>query len=738
MNRGGILTISPVRSIRARIMSGLGNWPYWLGVLLLYATLEVAVLSLEQADWINPQPPLSLVLFLAIACGWFLSATRLRGVVILSLFLILGAGVTYWLGVIPGLAGGRELFSIFLVAVVWVMGTLSIWYLLRHDNGWVGAVSGGIVIVVNLSNLPPQFFYFLGLYFLAAVLLIIHVRLSRCDFDKQHGFQRRGRVFLFVILAVFTTAGTFFAWVMPQARAPFLQNTIATKLFWMRDAEESSFNIFASVPSKQPLSTIATRGDLALGTNWHHSDQIDYIIQAPYATYWRVHAYDTYTGEGWQNLPTADTVFTENTEWNGSASVDGSRTLTYSVTPEIRTDSLLTGGIFLSAGVPYVIHENQGQVMTVTAPRVLGVEETYSMTTSVFLPSVRELADVQSGYPQAIGDVYLALPADFPESVRSLAVKIAGDAGTPFEKVDDIDQYLSDFSYKLEIPGPEPGQDGVEYFLFEEKSGFCTYFASAMAVMLRAVDVPTRLAIGYLPGDPGDNPGEYILRDKSYHAWVQVWFDGYGWVDIEATPSGTGDPSDEIRNENPVVSAIDLGQPPSWDDWYDQLLTPPPAPNTGGAVTQPDEPTAPQLRFAFSEALARALIITGIVLLVILIVFLPVMIARAAFNRWLWQVDRSDLAARTYLKMGKLAAVVQLGPSPSQTPAEYANMLEKVMPEQTGNIETISRAFIETRFARAGKPNLFEEAEILKARCGVYDALLGRFGFLRRFLDRWF
>ena len=102
------------------------------------------------------------------------------------------------------------------------------------------------------------------------------------------------------------------------------------------------------------------------------------------------------------------------------------------------------------------------------------------------------------------------------------------------------------------------GADAVEDFLFTQQKGFCLHFASAMTVMLRSVGVPARLAVGYIPGDPGAEPGTYILRDKYYHAWTQVYFPGYGWIDFEPTPSGI--PGSQVQTSTPLVSSSSLSQ----------------------------------------------------------------------------------------------------------------------------------------------------------------------------------
>lgn len=96
-------------------------------------------------------------------------------------------------------------------------------------------------------------------------------------------------------------------------------------------------------------------------------------------------------------------------------------------------------------------------------------------------------------------------------------------------------------------PGKVPeGRNAVDYFLNESKRGYCTYFATAAAVILRCSGIPTRYCAGYvvdtsLSGTQNsDYYDNYIVMDNSAHAWVEVFISGYGWVTIDPTP-GYGD-----------------------------------------------------------------------------------------------------------------------------------------------------------------------------------------------------
>jgi hypothetical protein len=99
------------------------------------------------------------------------------------------------------------------------------------------------------------------------------------------------------------------------------------------------------------------------------------------------------------------------------------------------------------------------------------------------------------------------------------------------------------FTYSLDVPALR-GDDALQRFVLEDRVGYCEYFATAMAVMLRASGIPARVAVGFLPGavtlaaDPeaGRDLTEFTVSTEDAHAWVEVLFPGYGWVTFEPTP----------------------------------------------------------------------------------------------------------------------------------------------------------------------------------------------------------
>jgi len=129
-----------------------------------------------------------------------------------------------------------------------------------------------------------------------------------------------------------------------------------------------------------------------------------------------------------------------------------------------------------------------------------------------------------------------------PDAVKTLATQVAAQAGTPFDKADAVLNYFRDpkngFSYSLAVPAGSTG-DALTDFLIENKTGFCEQYATGMAVMLRSIGIPARVAIGFTQGTR-QSDGSWLITTKDAHAWVEVRFDQHGWVQFDPTPLGGG------------------------------------------------------------------------------------------------------------------------------------------------------------------------------------------------------
>jgi transglutaminase-like putative cysteine protease len=122
--------------------------------------------------------------------------------------------------------------------------------------------------------------------------------------------------------------------------------------------------------------------------------------------------------------------------------------------------------------------------------------------------------------------------------VRDLAVVIAGDRQGDEARAQALERYLRNLPYAYEVEPLADGVDGVDHFLFSMRSGYCTYYASAMAVMARALGIPSRLAVGYASGEYDERAGSYLVREADAHAWPELFIAGR-WVAFEPTPGSS-------------------------------------------------------------------------------------------------------------------------------------------------------------------------------------------------------
>ena len=166
-------------------------------------------------------------------------------------------------------------------------------------------------------------------------------------------------------------------------------------------------------------------------------------------------------------------------------------------------------------------------------------DEPYTLYSFVSQASNNELQEAGDDYPTFITDHYLQLPITLPDRVRDLAERITEGAETPLDKALAVQSYLRSeggFEYSQDIESPPPNADGVDWFLFETKTGYSDYFGSAMTVMLRSVDVPARMAAGYAPGRASTLP--------------------------DAGPSATGTATGGLRSTSPDTAGSISSPPP--------------------------------------------------------------------------------------------------------------------------------------------------------------------------------
>lgn len=245
---------------------------------------------------------------------------------------------------------------------------------------------------------------------------------------------------------------------------------------------------------------------------------------------------DIYTGYSWTKRP--KNYFQYKSGADLSLPFDVNTVKTYKRNITITPKKLLTSTIFSPYKLYTVKHQDN---------RFFVDDDSEAYFSKIV--TRKESYDIECVMPYLNGDLlrevrakeetdknYTSLSIAMPDRVKQLAEELTAQYDNDYDKIKAVEGYLrTNYEYTLNPSALPYGKDFVDYFLFETKEGYCTYFATAMAVLLRSVEIPCRYVEGYLVQPDGYGRAE--VKGSSAHAWIEVHFEKYGWVTFEATPA---------------------------------------------------------------------------------------------------------------------------------------------------------------------------------------------------------
>ncbi len=199
-------------------------------------------------------------------------------------------------------------------------------------------------------------------------------------------------------------------------------------------------------------------------------------------------------------------------------------------------DLVFGGYRIFRTDLPYATPNSDGS-WSVDEP--LGEGSSYVVVSEVPQPTTYQLQNAGDVYPAEVAQTFLQLPGDRPEVIAETARQIERtyDPETPYDAARAVERYLvhdGGFSYNLDVSYRRADQ-AIEEFLGDGREGFCTQFATSMALLLREMNVPSRVVYGSTTGQEVE-PGEYMVTGGNMHTWVEVYFPGVGWYPFDPTP----------------------------------------------------------------------------------------------------------------------------------------------------------------------------------------------------------
>jgi transglutaminase-like putative cysteine protease len=713
-----------------KLQIGLKIREGWSTLGLLTLMLLTVAWSINSAKWAEDLAILQWVVLASLAIGLILAKSRLPGFVAHFLSLISGtAWVTFlistllpfslsWTEKLLNLADrlttwlltalGQEsssdslIFVLALAALFWLLSYLCAWLTFRSHRIWGVIIPSGIAILANLYYGPSHLVIYLIGYLFCALLLIVRSNVfaqeqewqeARVGYQADIGFDflRYGAILsvvivLFAWLVPTVTASTQFSLILDHFEGPWQE----MQDHWRRLF--ASLNYQGQVGVNSFGKTLTLSGAVSLGT----TPIMD--VRAERGYYWRAVVYDKYTGSGWVN--TDDESLSLNA--NSSSLPLPQFELRREVTQTIRSLQPGTNLLFAASQpirislpvkidlsyVPPSAAASQGlssptaDISIMYSRSRLKKNRPYTVVSSVTRADVESLRTAGADYPTWITARYLQLPPTLPNRVRDLAEDITKDYDNPFDKATVLEGYLRTIAYNELISAPPTGRDGVDYFLFDSRQGYCDYYASALAVMARAVGIPARLASGYTRGEYRSVSDDYLVRELDAHTWVEIYFPHYGWVEFEPTASQPLIARPEPESSE-GLAMDDFEASGRRREREEKELDAGIAPETAGI---PIVGTGPWSMALWGGALVL-LVIGGVMV---------------SWYLWTSEARNSSPVERIYENMARYAQLIGIGWSAHQTPYEYAAALVEALPQGRPQIVQITDLYVKERFSSKG------------------------------------
>ena len=509
----------------------------------------------------------------------------------------------------------------------------------------------------------------------------------------------------------------------PEMKSDQLRTLYERKIKQSSAVENFKINIFSSVSSKGTVVKSNEQDVMRFNSHPNLSEDVQFKISSSgVPNYWRVRRYDTYNSFGWSTSPYINTIMGSGESQALNITPAEHYNISYTVMNKIKTDLVLSSGKYLFTNAQVIIHYYEtlnaniaanpdDNLVSVSTPHIYQVDDSYTVNSEIIKPTIDQLNTAGLVFPSWIKNQYLQIPADLPATVTRLSRNLIRSNMTEYAKVMAVKNYLAKLPYVFEGSYPPEGKDAVDDFLFVQKTGNCTNFATAAVVLLRSAGVPARFCTGYIPHYVDKSANTFVVLAKDYHAWPEIYFPGYGWIEFEVTPGlvTTNIAENTTGNTIPGLSDANIDDFPPY-----YPLNPNPS-----TVTPGNKPT---VNPANSSQLG-----TGQKALIVFLVFAALI---AIYVAWRHKMGRRDDISGIMARIQLVSPLVGVPFRAFQTTEEYAENLSRRLPNHRFEIEKLTQIFLISRYSRS-KLVILQDEHLLSRYWGAIF-----WGVIRRFLFR--
>ena len=735
----------------------------WLTVALLCAMVTVSGSGVAAAGWTEGLQAAWLCAVVGVFAGLALARSRFTGPVVLMFALVYGLFVVGFLiglsldgnwnrrslelvvrlnnFIYKALYGGTSRdplpFPVAVSLIFWFIGVLSAYSVFKRGTVWPAVIPAGVGLLINAYYYlgPVRMDLYLAVYVLLALMFVARMNLL----DREREWQL-ARVlystdlrldFLRAGLAV-ALAGVLIAWAAPSlAASPQAATTWRQMTGSLSVVREGWMRMFAAIRgygqaysdfygdmltlsgparlSAEPIMDVT----VSLAANPDESLQPGIATGEIQRYYWRAVTFAHYDDGGWQAGEVEYKEFDPQRTRLQQPAYLLRRQVTVAFTMHVPASSRM----YLAQQMQWMDRSStlelafdpsgSQDISGVRAQQVVRRGEAYQVVSSVSVADAQSLNEAGNDYPQWVRENYLQLPADLTPRTRALARQIVEDAGaeTPYAQAQAITDWLrANIVYDQAIDAPPDDVEPLDYLLFNSRRGYCNYYASAEVILLRVLGIPARMAAGMAQGELDVRTNVYHVIEQNAHAWPEVYFPRYGWIEFEPTVSeapivrpqrtAVGDTTGEDFNTDPENSESLLDR---------DLLDP--------NANTPEDAQAPLTLASIIAAIPWSAVAGTLAGLLVLAFFVALFSFRVGLVGWesLGRMGQWVLRSRgqalpagvalVYLQLERVAEWLGLGVGHATTPHERAAALGAFAPNARPGVDSITEQYVTEKYS---------------------------------------
>jgi transglutaminase-like putative cysteine protease len=710
----------------------------WSALFLLAVALYSVVFSITAANWVHHShllywsPAIGLLIGLLIA-----KIPRVPQPILHLGACLLGHWLAVWLtsvvafhvswlallgGLREALTGGltgnlistEVLFFFYLTFLTYFLGYFGSWLIYRARLPWLVALVYCSILLVNLNYVKQDFSYLALILIGALILLIARVQLVNQVSQWTGEGLYTDRSWVRAITrrcmqgaSVITVVALLVSWVLPVVDQSAYGKNLWDRVdnAWTNIANgrfslQNPGSVFE--PDTTPANFFGDQLTVSGNVRLPAGEVITYTSSSgPH--YLEGFSYNVFDGHTWTSSLTDNA--TRSVDAKTDLPVENSENAVTKLTTDITvlqppggTKNYIFGPAQpLNFSIPVTFYTDGSSVAAWMKQKPLLKNERYRVISLAPPGEAKDLGEIplpaqnkgtwekDKRYAQLLL-YYTQVPHNISPHVGETARSWTEGSQTAYAALKALESHLSDqtrFTYSIDTPVVPKRIDTVEWLL-QNRVGYCTHYASAMAIMGRILGIPTRVMNGFSQGNYDPKRKTWVVEGSDAHSWVQAYFPDRGWVSFDPTPGFS-------------PSALPVQEPEATPQATPETTLPTPTP----AATETTKQQAPPIPITAGDPPGGTVISEGLLIalsIISLVISLLVLLA-ALLTRW-WRnlYANSSFISGIFWRLCWIASRAGLAPRHSQTPYEYSQMLIRYFPGEAISLWKVTELFVRDRW----------------------------------------